>query len=883
MPDSAAASSSHFSELQEIFPLDELLQGLLDASLTGVAFYKPIWDADTGKIVDMEIVLLNATAQRMLQLPAHPTERYLHLFPHTLETGVFEFHCRAFESEKVERYSINYQGDGLDNYFHLSARRVGQGLLVSFTDTADQNRTAVEEALRESQSREKAARAEAEIQRNRLHSLFMEAPAMITIFEGPEHTFTLVNPRYQQLVGPRPLLGKPIREAMPELAGQPIFALLDRVYQTGESFVATEMLVQLDHENSGGLGHNYYNFIYQPTHGPGGEISGILVFAYEVTTQVLARRQVERQEQELRVLNEELAAANEELQAANEEILANNDELFQTQVALQQLNQELEAHIADRTAKLRRALLEAQLQRERLRSFLLQMPMPMCIFSGPEHTYELVNAHYQQRFGNRELLNLPLHEAVPELVAQGYLKLLDRVYRTGELLIAKETLVWIDAIDSESGQQESYFDIVLQATYDEQGVINGIIHYALDVTEYVLARQKLEQNEERLQMALEASNMATFNLDLLTSQIERSEGHHVLFGYDTPLPEWNIKTLLAHMQPEDQVQFQEQLKQALETGTLRINPRIRRADGELRWLEARGRVFYDTAGKPIRVAGVINDVTERERVRQQLQALTEQLAATNEGLRTANADLGLANQQLTRTNADLDNFVYTASHDLKQPVNNMAGVFEELKRTATFHDPEALLLVEMFEMALEQINNTIQGLTEVVQVQRHTERLPAEYVALLPLTQKVLQSMSGQSLDLKADFQLDFSAVPVLYFAQLNLQSVLYNLLSNALKYAHPERPPVVQVRTELTNEGAPVLVVQDNGLGIDTERHGANLFQLFRRFHDHVAGSGLGLYLVNRIVQQVGGHLEVESEVGLGTTFRIYLPANTLPEVPAL
>ncbi|OUJ74237.1 PAS domain-containing sensor histidine kinase [Hymenobacter crusticola] len=889
MPDSAAASSISFSALQDVFPTDDLLHGLLDASLTGVALYKPIRAAE-GAIIDLEIVLLNPAAQQILRLPARPPETYLQLFPHTLATGVFDFHCRAFASDKVERYNVNYQGDGLDNYFRLSARRIGQGLLVSFSDTAEQDRSAVEEALRESQARAKAARADAEAQRNQLHSLFMDAPALIAIFEGPEHTFKLVNPLYQQLVGPRLILGKPIREAMPELVGQPIFGLLDRVYRTGEPFYATEMLVQLDHTNSGKLGDNYYNFIYQPTHDATGAIDGILVFAYEVTPQVRARQQIELQEHKLRMLNEalananeELASANEELQNANEEILANNQELFRTQLALQELNQELEAHVADRTHKLRRALQEAQLQRERLRAFLLQMPTPMCVFRGPDHVYELVNSHYQQRFGSRKLVGLPLQEAVPELVAQGYLRMLDHVYQTGELFFAKEMRAWMSSAADPDHAQANYFDLVLQATYNDQGAIDGIIHYALDVTEYVLARQQLQQNEERLQLALEASNMASFNLDLHTNQIERSENHHTLFGYDTPLPEWNLPMLLSHMLPEDQAEFQENLAQAMSSGVLRLNPRIRRADGEMRWLEARGRIFNDNAGKPLRVAGVITDVTERERARQQLQKLTEQLADTNEVLRSANADLGLANQQLTRTNADLDSFVYTASHDLKQPVNNMAGVFEELKRTATFHDPQATLLVEMFETALEQINNTIQGLTEVVQVQRHSERLPAEHVALLPLTQKVLQSMSSQSAALHAEFQLDFSTVPVIHFAPLSLQSILYNLLSNALKYAHPGRPPRVVVRTELTAEGTPILLVQDNGLGIDLERHGANLFQLFRRFHDHVSGSGLGLYLVNRIVQQAGGRLQVDSEVGTGTTFRLYFPATVISTVPTL
>jgi len=233
MPEPLPLLAAFPADLLAAFPQAELAWGMLETSLTGLALYTPLRDAQ-GYLVDFRIDLLNPAAQQMLQQPARPTGTYLQQYPHTLTTGVFTFHREAFESGVPARLNVNYQADGLDNYFHLSARRVGQGLLVSFTDTADAARTEVEIALRQSQAQEQAARADAEWQRQQLYNVLHQVPAMVCLFEGPQHTFQFVNPPYQTLVGDRLLVGKPIAEAMPELAGQPIFDLLDRVYHTGK-------------------------------------------------------------------------------------------------------------------------------------------------------------------------------------------------------------------------------------------------------------------------------------------------------------------------------------------------------------------------------------------------------------------------------------------------------------------------------------------------------------------------------------------------------------------------------------------------------------------------------------------------------------------------
>jgi len=266
---------------------------------------------------------------------------------------------------------------------------------------------------------------------------------------------------------------------------------------------------------------------------------------------------------------------------------------------------------------------------------------------------------------------------------------------------------------------------------------------------------------------------------------------------------------------------------------------------------------------------------ELRAVNQQLRESLDALTETRHEVNLKNAQLTAANVGLARANLDLDNFVYAASHDLKQPVDNLRGLFEELRNSATFNDVEAATILRLVDTSLLDLSKTIHDLSVVVQAERMTGGLSAEKVMLADLTREVLSLLQPQIAAADGNVKTDFMAVPAVYFERSNLRTILLNLLSNAVKYRHPDRPASIEVRT-YTADGQPVLEVRDNGLGIDLERHGAELFQLFRRFHPQAsAGTGVGLFLVNRLVQAQGGHIDVTSQEGEGTRFRVYLGAN--------
>ena len=428
-------------------PDDVLLNDLLAVSLTGVIFYTPVYNA-AGEITDFTFAYLNPAAQRMMAMPERPTLTHKQQWPQSVAHGTFQFHVEAFESGEPRMYNVNYQADGYDNYYRLAARRSGHALLVSFTDTADQPRTAVEVALRESQATEKAARADAEQQRQRFHEVLMQLPAYVAVYHGPDHVYQFVNPPYQRLFPGRSFAGRPFRESMPEASGLGVVALFDRVYQTGEPYYAQEMEGWSDFQGTGQPEQVFLNLYLHPLRNAQGAIDGVLHFSYDVTEQVHSRQQ------------------------------------------LQQLNQELESRVAARTQEVEAARAEAEEQRNRLLRLFNQAPTHINLFAGPEHVLTLVHPATAELLPNRPLLGLPRRQALPELPEEQH-GLLDEVYRTGQPRYVHERLSRLD-LHSNGVLHDVYFDLTFQPLFDAAGQMEGVMSFAVNVTERVRIRRQAE-------------------------------------------------------------------------------------------------------------------------------------------------------------------------------------------------------------------------------------------------------------------------------------------------------------------------------------------------------------------------------------------------------
>ncbi|RZK42934.1 MAG: PAS domain-containing sensor histidine kinase [Hymenobacter sp.] len=316
--------------------------------------------------------------------------------------------------------------------------------------------------------------------------------------------------------------------------------------------------------------------------------------------------------------------------------------------------------------------------------------------------------------------------------------------------------------------------------------------------------------------------------------------------------------LTARMHPADFAMAVARWQYALATGEpLELECRLQNAHGEYRWMLGRALPSRNEQGEIMQWIGTYTDIHEHKLALERIDQAQSLLRENNE--------------ELTRVNIDLDNFIYTASHDLRAPITNIEGLVQALQtELPASPDPQVALILRLMEDSVERFQRTIDQLTDVSKLQRE-HGAAAERVPLAAVVEDVRLDLEPMIQALGAELQVEVSECPPFPLSEKNLRSVAYNLLSNALKYHAPERRPQVRLRAWCEDHHL-LLTVQDNGLGLDVAGQ-QKLFGMFQRLHDHVEGSGIGLYMVKRMIENAGGRIEVQSELGVGSTFLVYLP----------
>ena len=488
------------------------------------------------------------------------------------------------------------------------------------------------------------------------------------------------------------------------------------------------------------------------------------------------------------------------------------------------------------------ALVALRDSERRTRGLFQQAPGFICVLNGPNHVFEFVNDAYSRLVGNRDYLGKTVREAVPEAEGQGYFELLDQCYRTGEPFRGLETPLRLQR--TANGPMETMLiDFVYQPITDARGKVTGILVEGYDVTDRVSAQSALRESESRYRTLFNSidegfciiesipatgGNPADYRYIAANPALKAQSGVTVNVGHDT------VRGLLS-TEAQSWIDVFDEI--------LRTGEPVR---GE-RGLVTQGRVldlysFRLEDDTKRRIGVIFIDVTARKR----------------------------AEAELLRANQDLEQFAYSASHDLQEPLRSVKIYSELLARhLGDKLEGNARVFLDFVSAGATRMEMLVRDLLAYTQAgQLDRPETPEDANTAL---NSALANLDGAIRESGA--QVTSERLPSLRVRGMQLQQLFQNLIGNAIKYRRPDTPPVIHVTARRDGDNW-LFSCSDNGLGIEAE-YKERIFGLFKRLHtgDEYSGTGIGLAICQRIVERYHGRIWVESELGKGSTFHFTLP----------
>ncbi|QMU28765.1 PAS domain-containing sensor histidine kinase [Adhaeribacter radiodurans] len=512
---------------------------------------------------------------------------------------------------------------------------------------------------------------------------------------------------------------------------------------------------------------------------------------------------------------------------------------------------------------------------QQVRAIIASSHHPIGVYLGNELRIEFANQSLMNGLGKgNDIIGKRYKDLLPELANQGIFEKLDHVLATGIPYHTQNQKLEL-VVD---GQLKSfYFNFSFTPLINSAGQVYGIVNTGADITALNEAQQKIEESEQRFRLMADASPTMIWSL---APDASLKYANSFMLGFlGISMEKYKADNWLPYIHPEDQQRSIHTIGEAFEQRQpFRNEHRFLRHDGEYRWLLSQAAPSYYPNGEIYGYVGSSVDITEIKQAEMKLQHYAQELATVNEELRfshnqvqEANIKLSSINQQLSRMNADMDNFIYTASHDLKAPILNIEGLMEALRSQlspASLRAEDIQYTLHLIADSVQRFKRTIGHLTEVTKLQKENN-LEATSVNLASVISEVQLDLANDIRAAQARVEVEVTNCPTIPFAEKNMRSIVYNLLSNALKYRSPNRQAIIQILCASTDDYQ-VLTVTDNGLGMDLSGQ-SKLFTMFKRLHTHVEGSGIGLYMVKKIIENAGGRIEVSSKVDEGSTFQVY------------
>ena len=381
---------------------------------------------------------------------------------------------------------------------------------------------------------------------------------------------------------------------------------------------------------------------------------------------------------------------------------------------------------------------------------------------------------------------------------------------------------------------------------------NGDVNFygkITDITEYKEQEIRLKLSEKRYFFALEASSEGIWDLDVKTKKVFYSSQSMKMLGFAAVDTVDSIEMWGDRVHPDDKRKHLNDILLHFNNVTpyYENEQRVLKKSGEYIWILSRGKIIErDTNNKPLRVIGTHTDISLQKEKEENL-------------IRTF--------QIVEEQNSRLLNFAHIVSHNLRSHSGNiqmLLNIIEEDKSLENLSENHSYL-----RSSSNALTQTIDHLKELVEIQTVLVN-KKDNLNFNEFLEKTLDILADEICKNKVTINNTISKNETLTYNPAYLESILLNFTTNAIRYSHPDREPIISYSIT-NNENKKILKISDNGLGINLERHGKKLFGMYKTFHNHKDSRGIGLFITKNQIEAMGGSISVKSEVGVGTTFKIY------------
>ena len=369
----------------------------------------------------------------------------------------------------------------------------------------------------------------------------------------------------------------------------------------------------------------------------------------------------------------------------------------------------------------------------------------------------------------------------------------------------------------------------------------------------ILNRKRAEDlandSKDQIELILKSANIGLWEWDLKTNLKTYSEQWCSILGInpgDLPIDFDPFNSI----HPDDLEKAKQIFQQNL-SGTRKrelVEFRIKNSNDEYIHILSSSRITFEN-DQTVKISGIAIDI---------------------ENIKKKEIELLKISEELMQSNNELKKFAYITSHNLRGPVVNIVSLFQMINLDVI--DDENQVYIDKIGISVDKLDRTLNDLIEIVSHQK-PENKSFTIIDFKKELDDIIQSIEIQIVTSKARFNTNF-LVKKMPYSKKYFESILLNLITNAIKYKSKNEPLVIDISTT-ENEDYVILEVKDNGIGIDLEKNKLKIFGLYQRFETNIEGKGIGLFIIKSHIETLNGKIEVNSSLGIGTTFTIYFDKN--------